>query len=158
MLSPPSLDPAVGSRGFHARNGELGVLLEDAASFLAACREDHLEVLGWELWVVDHAWGQPFNGPVPAPGLWCGGIPVKGHKIPAVYGFDGNADGAERRLASLDLSSEILPEWLPHVRLSFTLEKSSTTPSDQIRTFALVIGLSRSGPTATAPEKEPDLM
>lgn len=123
MLWPPSLDPAVRSRSFHATNGELGVLPEDAASFLAACREDRVEVLGWELWVVGHAWGQHFNGPVPAPGLWCGGIPVKGHPMPAVYGFDGNVDDTERQIASLDLSNEVLPEWLPHVRLNFTLEE-----------------------------------
>jgi hypothetical protein len=123
MLWSPSLDPAVRSRAFQATNGELGLLLEDAASFLAACREDCVEVLGWELWVVDHAWGQHFNGPVPAPGLWCGGIPVKGHKLPVVYSFDGDVNEAERQLASLDLSSEVLPEWLPHVRLNFTLEK-----------------------------------
>jgi hypothetical protein len=121
MLWPPSLDSVVRSRAFHATNGELGVLPEDAASFLAACRKDRVEVLGWELWVVDHAWGQHFNGPVPAPGLWCGGIPVKGHNITAVYGFDGDADEAERQLASHALSSEVLPEWLPHVRVNFTL-------------------------------------
>jgi hypothetical protein len=80
-----------------------------------------LEVLGWELWVVDHAWGKHFNGPVPAPGLWCGGVPVKGHDIPVVYGVDGDADEAERQLANLDLSSEVLLEWLPHVRVNFTL-------------------------------------
>lgn len=121
MLWPPSLDPVVRSRAFHATNGELGVLPKDAASFLAACREDRVDVLGWELWVVDHAWGQHFNEPVPAPGLWCGGIPVKGQNIPTVYGFDGDANEAERQLASLDLSSEVLPEWLPHVRVNFTL-------------------------------------
>lgn len=121
MFWPPSLDPVVSARAFHATNGELGVLPEDVASFLAACRENDIEVLGGELWVVDHVWDQHFNGPVSAPGLWCGGIPMKGHDIPVVYGFDGNADESERQLASLDLSSEVLPEWLPHVRVNFTL-------------------------------------
>ncbi|WP_342148383.1 hypothetical protein [Methylorubrum sp. SB2] len=97
------------------------MLLADAASFLAACREDRIEVLGWELWVVDHTWDRQFNRPVPALGLWCGAIPVKGHKIPVVFGFDGEADEVERQLDSLDLSSQVLPEWLPHVRVNFTL-------------------------------------
>lgn len=121
MLFPPSLDPIVRSRAFHATNGELGVLPEDVGSFLAACRADDIEVLGGELWVVDHAWGDHFNGPVPAPGLWCGGIPMKGYDIPVVYGFDGNADESESELTKLDLSSAVLPEWLPHVRVNFTL-------------------------------------
>lgn len=99
------------------------MLPEDAPSFLAACRRDRVEVLGGELWVVDHAWDQHFNGPVPAPGLWCGGIPLKAHRIPVVYGFDGDADEVERELASLDLSSEVRPEWLPHVRVNFTLSE-----------------------------------
>ncbi|WP_260599627.1 hypothetical protein [Sphingomonas endolithica] len=121
MLWPPSLDPVIRSQAFHATNGELGLLPEDATSFVAACREDRVEVLGWELWVVDHAWGQQSNWPVPAPGLWCGGIPVKGRNNPAVYGFDGDADEAERQLTSRDLLSEVLREWLPHVRVNFTL-------------------------------------
>lgn len=41
--------------------------------------------------------------------------------MPAVYGFDGDADEADRQLASLDLPSEVLPEWLPHIRVNFTL-------------------------------------
>lgn len=121
MLWPPSLDPAVRARAFHATNGELGVLPDDVTLFLAACREDDVEVLGGEIWVVDHTWGNHFNGPVPAPGLWCGGIPIKGYDIPVVYGFDGDADESERQLAELDLSTEVLPEWLPHVRVNFTL-------------------------------------
>lgn len=123
MLWPPSLDPAVRSRAFHAANGELGVLPEDAASFLLACRKDRVKVLGWELWVVDHAWSHHFNGPVPSPGRWCGGIPVREYDMPAVYGFDGDADEADRQLASLNLPSEVLPEWLPHIRVNFTLRE-----------------------------------
>ncbi len=48
---------------------------------------------------------------------------MKGHEIPVVYGFDGNAEESERELARLDLSSEVLPAWLPHVRVNFTLGK-----------------------------------
>lgn len=92
------------------------------AIFLAACRKDRVQLLGWELWVVDHVWSQQLNGRVPAPKLRCGGIPVQGHNSTAVYECDGDADEAERQLASLDLSSEVLPEWLPHVRINFTLD------------------------------------
>lgn len=121
MLWPPSLDPLIRSQAFHATNGELGVLPKDVTPFLAACRHDRVDVLGWDLWVVDHAWGERFSGPVPAPGSWCGGIPVSRHEAPAVYSFNGDADKAERQLAALDLAVEVLPEWLPHVRVNFTL-------------------------------------
>ena len=97
------------------------MLPDDVAFFLAACREDRVDLLGWELWVVDHASGERFNGPVAAPGLWCGGVPVRGQDIPAVYGFEGDADQVERQLATLNLAAEVLPEWLPHVRVNFTL-------------------------------------
>lgn len=46
---------------------------------------------------------------------------MKSLNIPAVIGFEGDADEAERQLASFDLSNEVLPEWLPHVRVNFTL-------------------------------------
>ena len=136
MFWPPSLDPVVRSRSFHASSGELGVLPEDATSFLAACRRDGVKVLGGELWVVDHAWDQHFTKPVPAPGLWCGGIPFKECHTPVVYGFDGDADEVESELASLDLSSEVLPEWLPHVRVNFTLSEGPPSAVDPEPTFA----------------------
>ncbi len=94
---------------------------DDVTSFLAACRKDRVEVLGWELWIVDHAWGADFNGPLSTPGLWCGGIPVNGHAIPAVFAFDVDADEAERQLASLELAREVQPDWLLHVRVNFTM-------------------------------------
>lgn len=46
---------------------------------------------------------------------------MEGYDLPVVYGFDGDADESERQLAELDLSSEVPPEWLPHVRVNFTL-------------------------------------
>lgn len=121
MMFPPSLDQAVTVRAFHAANGELGVYPEDVASFLAACRKDRAEVLGWELWVIDHAWGDQINAPVPAPGTWCGGIPVKDNPFPVVFSFGGDLDEAERQFTSVDLQAEVLPDWLPHVRVNFTL-------------------------------------
>jgi hypothetical protein len=38
-----------------------------------------------------------------------------------VFSFDGDADDAQRQLASLDLNAEMLPEWVPYVRINFTL-------------------------------------
>jgi len=121
MMYPPSLDHAVKERAFRAANGELGIRPEDVTSFLVACRGDRVEVLGWELWVIDHAWGNDFNGPVAAPGTWCGGIPTTSESLPVVFSFDGDVDEAERQFAGLDLQAEVLPEWLPHVRVNFTL-------------------------------------
>jgi hypothetical protein len=122
MDYPPSLPEDVKARAFRAANGELGVLSDDAPSFLAACRSDGVDVLGWELWVVDHGWASDFSSPVPSKGVWCGGIPLVGHDVPAVWGGEGNADETERQLASLDLAAEVEPAWLPHVRVNFTLD------------------------------------
>lgn len=121
MMYPPSLPAAVKARAFEALNGELGIHPDDTSSFLASCRAHGIEVLGWELWVVDHDWGAETNGPVPASGLWCGGIPVRAHDVPAVIGGVGNADETEHQLAALDLRRDVHPEWLPHVRVNFTL-------------------------------------
>jgi hypothetical protein len=122
MMYPPSLPEDVKARAFRAGNGELGVLPSDAQSFLATCRSDGLEVLGWELWVVDHQWGLGTNSPIPAKGSWCGGVPVRDHAVPAVVGGSGNAAETEDQLAAIDLSAEVQPEWLPYVRVNFTLD------------------------------------
>lgn len=110
MEYPPSLPEDVKARAFRASNGELGLDPADASSFLAACRSDSVEVLGWELWVVDHAWGIETNAPVPAPGYWCGGIPVQDCNVPAVVGGEGDVDEAERQICSRDLAAEVQPK------------------------------------------------
>jgi hypothetical protein len=112
-MYPPSLPDDVKARAFRATNGEFGVLPADAASFLRACRSDGVEVFGWELWVVDHDWDIRTNWPVPAKGLWCGGIPMRNYFLLAVVGGDGDADETERQLAALNLSTEVRPDWLP---------------------------------------------
>ena len=122
MMYPPSLPADVKARAFRAGNGELGILPKDASAFLAACRTDGVEVLGWELWIVNHGWDIANNLPVPAEGVWCGGIPVNDGEILAVFSGDGDADETERQLAATDLDSEVRPAWLPHVRVNFTLE------------------------------------
>jgi hypothetical protein len=120
MMYPPSLPEDVKARAFLATNGELGILPADASSFLSACRADGVKALGWELWLVHHAWGED-GAPIAAAGLWCGGIPVRSETIPAVIGGTGNADETERQLIVSELSAEVKPDWLPHVRINFTL-------------------------------------
>jgi hypothetical protein len=121
MMYPPSLPEDVKARAFRAGNGELGILPSDATSFLAACRSDGVEVLGWELWVVDHQWDLDTNSPVPATGSWCGGIPVQDHIVPVVVGGSGDVDETEDQLAAVNLSAEVQPAWLSYVRVNFTL-------------------------------------
>ena len=121
MMYPPSLPQDVKARAFLASNGELGIIPADASTFLSACRADGVEILGWELWIVDHYWDIDSNTPVPARGSWCGGIPVRGYDVPGVWGGEGDVDETERQLSSIDLASEVQPAWLAHVRVNFTL-------------------------------------
>jgi hypothetical protein len=121
MMYPPSLPEDVKARAFRAGNGELGIAPTDASAFLAACRTDGVKVLGWELWVVDHDWDFDTNTVVPAAGWWCGGIPVRADDEPTIIAGDGDADEAERQLASVDLDAEIEPAFLPFIRVNFAL-------------------------------------
>lgn len=119
MTYPPSLPEHVRARAFRAPNGELGILPSDVSSFLAACRSDNIEVLGWELWIIDHVWGA--KSPEAATGSWSGGVPVIGQTTPAVFSGNGDIDEVEQQLSKLALSSEIPPNWLPYVRVNVTL-------------------------------------
>ena len=121
MMFPPSLPPDVKARAFVTTNGELGVLPSDTQLFLDACRADSVEVLGWELLVVNHAWGED-NAPVAAAGLWFGGIPLRGDTVPAVVGGSGDVGATEEQVAAFDIDAEVLPLWSPHVRVNFTLD------------------------------------
>ncbi|WP_428391710.1 hypothetical protein [Lichenicoccus sp.] len=102
-------------------NGELGVLPDDVASFLRICKQDEVEVLGWELWVVDHTWGAEMHEPVPAFGLWCGGIPLQNEPFPAIVGGTGDLEDTLKQLSAFDFEAEVQPSWLPYVRINFTL-------------------------------------
>lgn len=123
MLYPPSIPDDVKARAFVANNGELGILPTDAFNFLAACRSDNVSVLGWELWLVDHAWHLEDNNPVKTKGAWCGGIPVNRGEVPAIIGGEGDVDETERQLAAMDLEAEVQPRWLPYIRVNFTLDR-----------------------------------
>ncbi len=117
MMYPPSIPENVKARAFRAGNGELGILPEDTPAFLEACRKDRVEVLGWELWVVDHEWDFETGLPSRSPGVWMGGIPMRGESLSAVV----HGETAEQ-LADIDLRAEVEPAWLPHIRVNFTLD------------------------------------
>ena len=121
MLFPPSLPAPVLSRAFRAGNGELGLQLADASAFLEACAADRVEVLGWELWVVDHA-PTKFNTLEAAPGYWSGVIPMQDSPLMGVIHGGGDMETLRRQMISLgeDLA-QIDPPWLSYIRINFTL-------------------------------------
>ena len=121
MMFPPSLPVDLSARAYHARNGELGVRPTDVTSFLRICKLDGVEVLGWELWVVDYAWSAHTHEPVPASEMWCGGIPLQSEQLPAAVGGTGDLEETLRQLAAFDFEAEVQPSWLPYVRVNFTL-------------------------------------
>lgn len=53
ILFPPFLPQSVEAGAFCSGIGELEVIPDDALLFLDAFRNDGIELLGWELWVVD---------------------------------------------------------------------------------------------------------
>jgi hypothetical protein len=120
MLFPESLPQAVISRAFHAANGELGIMPADASEFLDACQADHVEVLGWELWLVDHEWNFASNGPRKAAGKWSGLIPIRGELRPGVLSGHGDRARTRAELATLELAALIEAPWLDGLRVNFT--------------------------------------
>lgn len=122
MNYPPSLPDDVLARAFRASNGELGVLPSDADRFLTACETDQIEVLGWELWLVDHV-PEPQSGElVTSPGRWSGLIPMLDTTRPAVFEGSGNAKKSREEIAALKLSDSVDLRWLPYIRCNFTLD------------------------------------
>jgi hypothetical protein len=121
MFFPPSLPQAVITRAFHAANGELGIVLGDASTFLDACQADRAEVLGWELWLIDHDWDAALNEPRKAPGHWCGLVPVRDKPLPAVVAGDGDLATTRANLAELGLDDLIEDRWSEYLRVNFTL-------------------------------------
>jgi hypothetical protein len=122
MLYPPSLSQAVQSRAFVALNGELGILPRDADEFLDACEADGIAVLSWEVWLANHRWAISPNGPVPAEGEWCGGVPGPSDSLPAVMGGVGDSSEVRRQIAKFDINSEVGTCWRDFVRINFTLK------------------------------------
>jgi hypothetical protein len=117
---PPSLSQGVLSRSSRASNGEIGVLPGDAMEFLNACEADDLEVLGWELWIVDHKC-HPVEKLLPAPWYWCGLIPRRGQPLPGIIHGEGDLADNRAMMRNLDLN-DIEPRWRPCIRINFTLD------------------------------------
>lgn len=120
MLFPPSLSPEIRLRAFRAMNGELGIRAEDVGAFLDACDADGVEVLGWELWLADHAWVAPTRV-ASAPGSWSGGIPRLGGHPPSVRAGDGNSRAARAAIAALSFDW-VDPASRPYLRFNFVLD------------------------------------
>jgi hypothetical protein len=126
-------------RTFIARNGELGIHLDDIETFLSACERDGAAVLCWEVWLADHQPDLPGSGfPTAAPGKWSGLIPVKKQTSTAVIGgsvlsgwkdTESWAEFARRsvstardQIADLKPDEEVSLEWLPFIRVNFTFK------------------------------------
>jgi hypothetical protein len=122
MHYPPSLPKEVLSRSFRARNGELGILPDDLDAFLAACRTDQVEILRWELWLVDHQ-TEPFDGEVlKALGRWTGLIPARSAAAPTgVFGGDRNSCASSAEITALTPFDRVEPRWHPYLRYNFLL-------------------------------------
>src|ERR1700761_2910209 len=101
MFAPPSLPRDIVDRSFVAQNGEFGIKIEDAAAFLNACDADCIELLGWELWLVDHAVAST-KVPHKSEGNWSGLIPTIGDDAPSVIGGEGDLEETRRQIAACD--------------------------------------------------------
>jgi hypothetical protein len=115
---PPSLDLQVVARSFIAGNGELGVLPQDVATFVEACRRDGFAVLGWEMWLADYRFWR--GGQVRATGSWDGLIPCKGDDSLSLVGGDVHG-----------VPGEPWAPWAPYV------DRSVEETLDQIGRFSI---------------------
>jgi hypothetical protein len=122
MEYPPSLALDILARSFRAINGELGLLPADVPAFLDACQADRVRVLGWDLWLVDHAFDAGTKSPKIAPGAWCGLIPLRADPLPAVVAGTGDLAQTRARIAELEFDIMIDPMWLPYIRVNIALD------------------------------------
>lgn len=128
MPHPPSLPQSVADRSFRARNGELGLTREDALTYLAACATDGIEVLGWELWLIDHNWG--FSGE-PAefmPGVWTGAIPRHDAPGTSIFGGTGDLACTRREIAEFDIEGSVAHSARPYVRFCVVARTKNSRP------------------------------
>jgi hypothetical protein len=122
MLYPPSLPLEMLTRTFRAANGELGLLPADVPAFLDVCQADGVGVLGWEMWVVDHAFDAGARAPRSARGSWCGLIPMRSHPLPAVVAGTGDLASTRAQIAEIELDLMIDVRWHPYIRMNITLD------------------------------------
>ena len=69
-----------------------------------------MEVLGWELWLVD-----------PLSRQWTGLLPIRDSRNSGVFTSDSDANTSEQELAALNLN-QIEASVLPWIRVNFTLD------------------------------------
>ena len=112
---------AILARSFRAINGETGVRPEDFALYLDACADLGVEVVGWELWLIDHVARDP-GEPSFLPGKWTTLIPARGAATPVAIGGDGDADECRAQLTALDLDGIVEARWRPFLRINFKLD------------------------------------
>jgi hypothetical protein len=122
MLYPPSLSPDILGRAFRAHNGELGLLPADVPAFLDACQADRVGVLGWELWLVDHAFDAGAKSPRISQGSWCGLIPLRADPLPAVVAGTGDLARTRAQIAELEFDLMIDALWRPYIRVNIALD------------------------------------
>jgi hypothetical protein len=91
-------------------------------AFVDACQADRVGVLGWELWLVDHAFDAGANAPRRALGSWCGLIPRRAQTLPAIIGGSGDLAATRQQIAALDLDGAIDEPWRPDIRIHITLD------------------------------------
>jgi len=122
MEFPPSLSRDVLTRAFRAPNREIGILPTDADPFLTACEIDQVELLGWEVWLIDHRYDPESSEPIPSPSSWCGVIPTLDGRS-AIFGGEGNRDKPKNqiRATELELPELVDAKWIPYLRYNFTL-------------------------------------
>ncbi|WP_155956409.1 hypothetical protein [Rhizobium sp. CF080] len=124
MFWPPSLAKDILDRSFRSLNGELGINPIDVEAFLRTCEADNVELLGWELWLVDHICSPDGDEPQRKDKTLWGAIPswaliTGAHSM--VFSGSGSISEIRAEIASLGLENKIKYQWLEHVRFNFTL-------------------------------------
>lgn len=125
MCFPPSLPAEILERSQCSANGELGVARDDTGAFLEACALDRIDVLGWELWLVNHIPCPESGLPQRRDGAILGAIPVWAlieAGCPAIFGGIGNLDQTRRQIETLNLRDMVKPQWLNHIRFNITVD------------------------------------
>ena len=122
-------------RCFLAGDGEVGIPLVAVEVFLDSCEDDGLGVLGWELWLVDHALS-PAGTLKPAPGQWVGSVPRHGDEGGVTIGgevelrrdgeskqdFARRSVGVVRSQVGAFEPSEVPEAYRSALRVNFTLD------------------------------------
>lgn len=125
MHFPPSLPAEILERSPCSRNGELGIARDDTEAFLEACELDKIDVLGWELWLVDHIPSPESGLPQRADGAILGAIPawaLADADCSSIFGGIGGLDRIRRQIATLRLEDMVKPQWLNHIRFNITVD------------------------------------